>query len=188
MPKSRIHVVAGELDDDTHAELERRFPNRPRSKPAEGKQGPRGYQGDEGPHGKRGRQGEPGKPGAAGADGKRGPRGPAGEDGLSIHQDAGAPPSEFGADGDSFLDNKSGDLYRKESGEWRNTGNLRGPKGKPGASGSQGVSGPRGFRGPRGYDRNTDLCVLFGEGPPPDGGITGQTMFFGDGEPPQDWE
>ena len=84
---------------------------------ATGPQGPRGEKGDTGATGPQGPQGEKGDTGATGAPGK---------DGTVWLTGSEEPTAETGKDGDFYINLTTGELYLKESGEWRNIGNIRG--------------------------------------------------------------
>lgn len=62
------------------------------------------------------------------------------------------PTSDIGADGDVYLNTNSGDLFKKESGEWNLLMNLVGPQGPQGEQGPQGPQGDQGPQGPPGAD------------------------------------
>src|SRR6185312_16322968 len=79
-----------------------------------------------------------------------GPPGPAGSPGSQILAGAGVPVSSLGSNSDFYLDNSTGNYYKKISGTWTSQGSLRGPTGSTGAIGPQGPPGPRGFNGTNG--------------------------------------
>lgn len=62
------------------------------------------------------------------------------------------PTSDIGADGDVYLNTNSGDLFKKEGGEWSLLMNLVGPQGPQGEQGPQGDQGPQGPPGADGED------------------------------------
>ena len=81
--------------------------------------GPQGIQGETGPEGPQGPQGVAGTdPGATGPQGDPGTNGTDGVGGFNFHQGSGVPDISLGNDNDSYFDNLSGDLYKKESGLW----------------------------------------------------------------------
>lgn len=86
--------------------------------------------------------------GAAGAAGVAGIPGAAGAEGHSLLSGHGAPAAGLGTDGDSYLDEDTGDLYGpKAAGAWGVIqGNLHGAVGNPGTTGATGATGsnPRG--------------------------------------------
>ena len=84
---------------------------------ATGPQGPQGEKGDTGATGPQGPQGEKGDTGATGAPGK---------DGTVWLTGSEEPTAQTGKDGDFYINLTTGELYLKESGEWRNIGNIRG--------------------------------------------------------------
>ena len=134
---SRVKVIAGVLDDATKAELERRFPARPKAaKPLRGEAGPKGDRGKTGPKGDRGAKGEPGDDGEPGQNGLPGPKGKQGDKG------------ERGPKGD-----------KGDRGE-------RGPKGEPGEPGEDGIDGKPGKRGPKGDDGKPGVNFFQGKGKP----------------------
>lgn len=79
-----------------------------------------------------GAQGTPGTAGTAGA------TGPAG---ASMRSGTGAPPASLGANGDSYVDGATGNVYTKSGGAWTQTAgaSLRGPAG-PAGSGTGGTA------------------------------------------------
>ena len=84
----------------------------------EGPQGPEGLQGPQGPEG---------------------PVGPAGEDGSVIHAGTDAPSADLGTNGDSYLDQNTGELYGPKNDDgWGTPINLQGPPGEDGADGEDG--------------------------------------------------
>ncbi|MCK1668615.1 DUF2961 domain-containing protein [Bradyrhizobium sp. 153] len=87
----------------------------------------------------------------------KGPSGPAGADGADgargslWYEGTGAPGTITGqADGDVYLDTASGDVYKRASGAWSLTGNIKGPQGDPG--GPEGPAGADGARGSLWYN------------------------------------
>ena len=79
-----------------------------------------------------------------------GPPGPAGSPGSQILAGGGIPNLSLGTNNDFYLDNSTGNYYKKISGTWTVQGNLRGQPGSPGAQGLSGPPGPRGFNGTNG--------------------------------------
>src|SRR6185312_16377691 len=79
-----------------------------------------------------------------------GPPGPAGSPGSQILAGAGTPSLSLGSNNDFYLDNSTGNYYKKISGTWTSQGSLRGPTGSTGAIGPQGPPGSRGFNGTNG--------------------------------------
>ena len=142
----------------------------------DGKDGRNGADGAAGPAGKDGRNGEDGAvgpagpAGPAGADGTNGTNGTDGEDGedgedgadgAAFLQGAGAPGAGLGADGDTYLDTTSRDLYQKSSGTWTVIANLSG-----GPAGPAGPAGPKGDPGDPGDDGDDGASVRSGAGAP----------------------
>jgi hypothetical protein len=77
-----------------------------------------------------------------GPQGTAGAAGAAGSNGASYLGGAGAPASELGSNGDTYINLTNGDIYQKAAGSWSATGaNLRGPTGATGATGPAGASG-----------------------------------------------
>ena len=102
---------------------------------ATGPQGPQGEKGDTGAVGPQGPQGEKGDTGAVGPQGPQGPQGEKGDtgatgapgkDGTAWLTGSEVPTAQTGKDGDFYINLTTGELYLKESGEWRNIGNIRG--------------------------------------------------------------
>ncbi|WP_027521767.1 DUF2961 domain-containing protein [Bradyrhizobium sp. Ec3.3] len=94
-------------------------------------------------------KGPVGPNGAAGADGADGANGADGARGSLWYEGAGAPGTITGqADGDVYLNTTNGDVYKRASGAWTLTGNIKGLQGDPGDPG--GPVGPAGADGARG--------------------------------------
>ena len=96
---------------------------------ATGPQGPQGEKGDTGATGPQGPQGEKGDTGATGPQGEKGDTGATGapgKDGTAWLTGSEEPTAQTGKDGDFYINLTTGELYLKESGEWRNIGNIRG--------------------------------------------------------------
>ncbi|SHH89421.1 hypothetical protein SAMN05444481_1421, partial [Flavobacterium frigidimaris] len=75
------------------------------------------------------------------ATGLRGLQGIPGVDGKSITGGTGAPGTTTpGKDGDTYVDNSTGDVYVKQGDTWVTTGNIKGPKGDDGKDGVDGKS------------------------------------------------
>jgi lysophospholipase L1-like esterase len=91
-----------------------------------------------------------------------------GGSGASVLSGTVAPGSSVGADGDTYIDTSTGDVFARAGGVWSRTGNLQGPAGpvgpqgpagspgpagapgSAGPAGAQGVAGPQGPAGPQG--------------------------------------
>lgn len=71
--------------------------------------------------------------------------GPKGDPGSQIYIQAGAPGG--GVNGDFALDNVTGNIYKKGSGVWTLSGNIKGPIGDTGATGATGETGATGATG-----------------------------------------
>ncbi|MWB94712.1 hypothetical protein GON26_10080, partial [Flavobacterium sp. GA093] len=71
----------------------------------------------------------------------QGPQGKDGKDGASIRGGDGAPGKDTGSDGDTYIDNSTGDVYYKEGDVWNIKGNIKGPKGDSGTNGKDGLQG-----------------------------------------------
>ncbi len=107
----------------------------------EGPAGADGADGAQGPQGIQGPQGDTGATGATGATGPAGADGVDGADGATWYNGSGVPASGLGVDDDFYLDNDTGDYYKKIAGTWTLQGNLEGPTGP---QGPQGPAGPMG--------------------------------------------
>ena len=83
-----------------------------------------------------GKNGRNGADGASGTDGRNGAELLSGPD---------APTAKDGKDGDTYIDATTGDVYKKENGNWNQIGNIRGPQGLPGPKGDKGENGRDGF-------------------------------------------
>ncbi len=97
-------------------------------KGAAGAQGPQGIQGATGP---------------AGSGTGTGTVGPAGAPGAVWRAGSGAPPTN-NVDGDFWLNNLNGDVYRQTSGSYSVVANIKGATGAQGPQGIQGATGPAG--------------------------------------------
>ncbi|MBP5574518.1 MAG: leucine-rich repeat protein [Bacilli bacterium] len=117
---------------------------------AQGEQGPQGEKGDKGDTGDQGPQGNQGSQGEQGPKGDQGDAGQKGEDGTSVLTGNGAPSSNLGKIGDSYIDLSSWDYYVKTENGWIKQGNIKGEQGSQGNQGSQGDTGPQGPQGPQG--------------------------------------
>ncbi len=62
----------------------------------------------------------------------------------------GAPTATAGANGDSYIDTASGNMYSKATDAWSFTVSMKGPKGENGERGSAGEQGPKGDKGENG--------------------------------------
>ena len=95
-------------------------------------QGTPGIQGEQGIQGEKGDKGDKGETGATGAKGETGENGKDGidgKDGASLLTGDGAPKNTLGNNGDTYLDLKTYDLYKKVEGEWVKEGNIKGSNG-----------------------------------------------------------
>lgn len=79
----------------------------------------------------------------------------------------GDPTPDLGRDGDVYLNTSSGDLFKREDGDWTLLMNLVGPQGPQGQQGPRGQQGPQGEQGPPGrgiaditYDEDADELVF----------------------------
>jgi hypothetical protein len=115
--------------------------------------------------------------GSKGDPGNDGARGKNGKDGSKWLEGPRDPNRSDGKDSDFWLNNKTLDLFQKQSGVWRMLTNLRGPRGFTGPRGPDGSPGRDGVSG------GGESSILFGDGPPPEGGIVGQVILVGDGVP-----
>ncbi|MDA6072744.1 collagen-like protein, partial [Flavobacterium sp. AC] len=88
--------------------------------------------------------------------GPKGDDGKDGADGKSITGGIGAPGTTTpGKDGDTYVDNSTGDVYVKQGDTWVTTGNIKGPKGDDGKDGVQGPIGLTGNTGSQGAKGDT---------------------------------
>ena len=95
-------------------------------------QGAPGIQGEQGIQGEKGDTGEKGETGAKGDKGDTGENGKDGidgKDGASLLTGYGIPQNTLGNNGDTYLDLKTYDLYKKVEGEWVKEGNIKGSNG-----------------------------------------------------------
>ena len=90
-----------------------------------GEKGEKGDKGDPGEKGDPGKDGFDGEDGKDGVDGKDGKDGVDGKDGNSFSNGYGAPSDNNGADGDTYLDLDSLNIYSKENGHWVKASNMR---------------------------------------------------------------
>ena len=60
------------------------------------------------------------------------------------------PTADMGADGDLYMNNADGNLYKKEDDTWSLKGNLKGAKGDKGDKGDRGNAGEKGDKGDKG--------------------------------------
>lgn len=106
-----------------------------------------------GPKGDPGQVGQPGATGQPGPQGPQGPQGATGQQGPSgnsVYTGRGAPLSDFGTIGDSYIDIDTFDFWIKSTAGWSKIGNIKGPQGDPGGDGQTGATGPQGPQGPQG--------------------------------------
>ena len=107
----------------------------------------------QGPKGDKGDKGDTGATGATGAKGATGATGAKGADGATWLTGTAAPTTSQGKDGDFFLNTSNFDVYKRASGAWSKTGNIKGATGATGATGAKGdtgAQGPIGAQGPQG--------------------------------------
>lgn len=143
----------------------------------QGVQGEQGVQGPVGPQGPQGVQGEQGIQGIQGLKGDIGPRG------ATWLSGSGVPSNSLGSDEDFFLDETTGDVYKKISGAYSWLSNIVGPQGIQGESGLNGKTVLHGQGSPvRGVGSDGDFYIdtlnyqIFG---PKTGSITGGTWGLG---------
>lgn len=93
-----------------------------------------------------------------GAVGPAGAKGDAGEpgaviigEGADILTGDGVPNDADGADNQLYIDNLTGNLYKKKTGHWELETSLKGPAGTQGVDGEQGEDGVQGPDGPPGW-------------------------------------
>jgi hypothetical protein len=135
-----------------------------------------------------------------GTPGPTGAKGDAGDpgailvgDGANILTGDGVPDNGIGTDGDLYINNLNGDVYKKVSGAWVLQLNIRGPQGIQGIQGDQGEIGPEGPQGlvgadgedgppgPQGADGNDGAAGPAGAAGPT--GAAGATIHLGVGVP-----
>ena len=63
---------------------------------------------------------------------------------------SGAPSNSLGANGDYYLNDDNGDVYKKTAGVYSIVANIEGPQGDQGPTGNTGPTGPEGPQGPQG--------------------------------------
>ena len=80
-----------------------------------------------------------------GATGSQGSTGAAGAAGATWLSGTSNPASSTGANGDFFLNTTTWDVFKKTSGTWASTGNIKGATGATGATGPQGPAGAGGL-------------------------------------------
>lgn len=107
------------------------------------------FKGEKGDRGEKGEAGAQGPAGAKGEQGETGPTGAKGTDGATWLFGSAAPTSQ-GKDGDFYLNTSNFDVYKKASGAWSKTGNIKGATGAAGAKGDKGEKGDTGAQGPQG--------------------------------------
>ena len=88
--------------------------------------------------------------GTDGANGATGAAGADGRNGAELLSGPDAPTANDGKNGDTYIDATTGDVYKKEDGNWKTIGNIRGPQGLKGDKGQDGAQGPQGIRGEAG--------------------------------------
>lgn len=93
-----------------------------------------------------GPQGPQGEVGPTGAKGDKGDTGASGATWLS----GAAAPTTQGGDGDFYINTVNFDVYKKASGAWAKTGNIKGATGAVGPKGDTGAAGPKGDTGAQG--------------------------------------
>lgn len=146
--------------------------------------GPVGPMGPVGPVGPVGPAGPQGQQGPAGPQGQPGPAGASGPRGLSVYSGLGAPPAAVGANGDSYMDAASGNLYAKSGGSWSVSGTLSGPTGPAGPLGPVGPVGPTGATGAQGVPGLEGPVGPAGpQGPVGPAGANAATLYSNAGPP-----
>ena len=147
-----------------------------------GPQGEMGIQGIQGPPGIEGPKGEQGDIGPIGPQGDMGPMGPAGTPGTSVtilgsFDTIVELQREFpqGKPGQSYLVGSDLYVWSEESSEWKDVGQIKGPKGDQGERGIQGPRGEQGERGPKGEQGPPGI-----QGPRGEQGIPGERGLQGE--------
>ena len=106
-----------------------------------GDTGAQGIQGEQGPAGATGAKGDTGAQGIQGEQGIQGIQGVAGDngtDGATWYSGTSAPSASTGADGDFYLNTSTYDVYKKASGAWAVSLNIKGATGTTGTAGTNG--------------------------------------------------
>ncbi len=147
-----------------------------------GPQGEIGIQGIQGPIGLEGPPGPQGDIGPTGLQGPQGPQGPEGSPGTSVtilgsFDTLEALQQEYpkGNQGDSYLVGPNLYVWSVDPEEWKNVGQIKGPKGDTGEQGIQGPRGEQGERGPQGIQGPPGV-----QGPRGEQGIQGETGLQGE--------
>ena len=121
-----------------------------------------------------------------GKDGVDGKDGIDGKDGTSVLTGHGAPSSELGNSGDSYIDLDTWDYYLKTSSGWTKQGNIKGQdgtNGKDGAdgqNGKDGVDGKDGTNGQDGKDGTNGISVVSIEKTSSEGLVDTYTITYSD--------
>lgn len=68
---------------------------------------------------------------------------------------SGAPSNSLGANGDYYLNDDNGDVYKKTAGTYSVVANIEGPQGDQGPTGNTGPEGPQGIKGDKGDKGDT---------------------------------
>lgn len=147
-----------------------------------GPQGEMGIQGFQGPPGIQGPQGIQGDIGPTGPQGNIGPMGPAGTPGTSVTilgnfntlQELKQAVSE-GKPGDAYLVGPNLYVWSEDNNDWKNVGQIKGPKGDQGEQGLQGPRGPQGEMGPPGVQGPPGI-----QGPKGEQGLRGEPGIQGE--------
>lgn len=110
-----------------------------------------------------------------GPQGPTGSQGPAGSNGTAWYTGDGLPDDSQGKNGDYYLDNTSGNVYRRTFNSYIYVSNIKGSMGDAGVTGATGVTGSTGATGATGTDGTNGV----------DGanGTNGSTMRNGAGAP-----
>ena len=96
-----------------------------------------------------------------GNDGVDGNRGRDGRNGAELLSGNIAPTSTDGKNGDTYIDSNTGDVYKKNNGNWDKIGNIRGPQG---LTGERGEKGERGDKGEKGADGKSPSITVTDNG------------------------
>lgn len=96
-----------------------------------------------------GPQGPQGPKGATGATGPQGIKGDKGDAGATWISGTAVPTTQ-GVNGDYYINTTNWDVYKKTSGAWAKTGNIKGATGAQGVKGDTGPTGPTGPKGATG--------------------------------------
>jgi len=113
-----------------------------------------------------GPQGNPGVNGTNGTNGIAGSNGTNGTNGATMRDGSGVPANTLGVDGDYYLNDATGDIYKRTSGVYAIAANIKGAQGIQGIQGIQGVAGNNGTAGTNGSNGVNGATWRSGSGAP----------------------